>query len=287
VLTVLTDNALADPGQVMEFDRRRGDRRCQTVVAVRVGGTSSSNPPRRGGARVAVFSFPNPPPPPWRPPQVRSDPFGSLLAVSRPTGIRPVGGRRGDRPVRGRWTGMAGRGRRRSRVGGYGIPVCAQRVVTDVEQRRWPAPNSAIRWRSRSPRAPGAGPRSVASEWVSATRRHCARPSRRGRGGRRIHPVLVQPMAPPGIEMIIGAVQDERFGPVVMVGAGGILADVIADRHSGLAVVHRRCPRDARELRTGPLLMATGAAEVSRDALCDRWSGSARCDGLPCVANST
>jgi acyl-CoA synthetase (NDP forming) len=47
-------------------------------------------------------------------------------------------------------------------------------------------------------------------------------------------------MAPPGIEMTIAAVQHERFGSVVMVGAGGILVDVIADRAFRLAPAIRR-----------------------------------------------
>ena len=97
----------------------------------------------------------------------------------------------------------------------------------------------------------------------------------------------MQPMAPPGIEMIIGAVQHERFGPVVMVGAGGILADVIADRAFRLGPLSID---DAHgmlgELRTGPLLDGyRGAAEVSRDALCDLVVRvGALADGLPGVA---
>jgi acyl-CoA synthetase (NDP forming) len=41
--------------------------------------------------------------------------------------------------------------------------------------------------------------------------------------------VVLQPMCNPGIEMILGAMQHGQFGPVVMVGAGGVVADVLAD----------------------------------------------------------
>lgn len=41
--------------------------------------------------------------------------------------------------------------------------------------------------------------------------------------------VLVQQQVPGGVEVILGARVDEVFGPMVMVGAGGILAEVISD----------------------------------------------------------
>ena len=48
------------------------------------------------------------------------------------------------------------------------------------------------------------------------------------RGG---HPLLVQPMVCGGIELIAGAVHDAQFGPLVMLGAGGVLTDVLGDRY--------------------------------------------------------
>ena len=41
--------------------------------------------------------------------------------------------------------------------------------------------------------------------------------------------VLVQAMAPPGIELIIGGRRDAQFGPLVMVGLGGVLAEALDD----------------------------------------------------------
>ena len=49
------------------------------------------------------------------------------------------------------------------------------------------------------------------------------------RFGREMTAVLVQQMVPRGVEMIVGALQDPMFGPVIACGTGGVLVDVLAD----------------------------------------------------------
>src|SRR5260221_94883 len=45
----------------------------------------------------------------------------------------------------------------------------------------------------------------------------------------RINGVLVQPMAPKGVELVIGARVDRQFGPLIVVGSGGGLVELLRD----------------------------------------------------------
>ncbi|MFG3259840.1 GNAT family N-acetyltransferase [Streptomyces sp. NPDC048172] len=61
--------------------------------------------------------------------------------------------------------------------------------------------------------------------------------------------VVVQPMAPRGIELFAGVVQDEVFGPLVVFGLGGTATEVLADHAARLAPL---TDRDLHELITSP-----------------------------------
>ena len=57
--------------------------------------------------------------------------------------------------------------------------------------------------------------------------------------------VSVQPMAKPGVEVIIGMSKDPQFGPVLMFGLGGILVEILKDVSFRIVPLARR---DAREM---------------------------------------
>lgn len=70
-----------------------------------------------------------------------------------------------------------------------------------------------------------------------------------------IRGVLVQPMAPKGIEVIVGGRIDPMFGPLLMVGLGGIMVEIMRDVTYALApVTPREAERMLQNLRGYPLL---------------------------------
>lgn len=74
-----------------------------------------------------------------------------------------------------------------------------------------------------------------------------------------------------GVELIIGSVQDPRFGPLVMVGLGGVFTEVLGDTMCALAPVSCAAARDLLlSLRGAPLLRgARGRPPVDLQALAD------------------
>ncbi len=81
--------------------------------------------------------------------------------------------------------------------------------------------------------------------------------------------VLVQQMVPHGVEMIVGAVQDPLFGPLIACGLGGVLVDLLAETAFRL---HPLSTSDARdmidELRGARLLRGyRGSAPADETAL--------------------
>ena len=80
---------------------------------------------------------------------------------------------------------------------------------------------------------------------------------------------VIQPMAPWGVEAIIGLASDPDFGPVVMAGLGGVMTDLLGDRAFAVPPLEPGVA-DAMvtSLRAAPLLDGyRGAPRVDRQAL--------------------
>ncbi len=85
----------------------------------------------------------------------------------------------------------------------------------------------------------------------------------------RIDSVLVQPMVPAGVEIVIGARVDPQFGPVVLVGLGGVLVEVLRDTATAPAPLSQDEALELlRRLRAGRLLDGfRGQPGADREAL--------------------
>ncbi|MGD9265492.1 MAG: acetate--CoA ligase family protein, partial [Lysobacterales bacterium] len=81
--------------------------------------------------------------------------------------------------------------------------------------------------------------------------------------------VMVQPMASGGRELILGGRQDRQFGPVVLVGLGGIFVEIFEQASMRIAPITREDALDMiEELSGAPILMgARGHKRSDIDAI--------------------
>jgi hypothetical protein len=89
------------------------------------------------------------------------------------------------------------------------------------------------------------------------------------RAGATLRGLLVEPMAAPGVEVIVGGRRDPVFGPAVLVGLGGILAEVLDDVAVLLAPVRASDVRARLETLRGAAVLrgVRGRPGVDLDSL--------------------
>ena len=89
------------------------------------------------------------------------------------------------------------------------------------------------------------------------------------RRGLTVRGLLVEPMVPPGLELIVGLRRDPQFGPAVLVGLGGVLTVFVDDVAVRLAPIDPAAAAAMLdELRGAPLLAGVrGRPGVDRAAL--------------------
>lgn len=83
--------------------------------------------------------------------------------------------------------------------------------------------------------------------------------------------VLLMPMAGKGVEISFGMIQDPQFGPIVIIGAGGVLIEMMTDRRFVLPAFGRvEAQRQIDRLSLRPLLDGKrGARPADVEALAD------------------
>ncbi len=91
------------------------------------------------------------------------------------------------------------------------------------------------------------------------------------RAGHPVERFQLQPMVPAGVEMIVGVVQDEHFGPVLACGAGGTATELLKDVAVRITPIGRGdAERMVRSLKTFPLLDGyRGAPKADVESLID------------------
>ena len=156
-------------------------------------------------------------------------------------------------------------------LGCYGLPLITTRIVTDAEgavaaaaELAGPVAVKAVagglvhKTDAGGVRLGLDGPEAVrtAADAVAASV---------ARAGHRLEGFTVQPMAPAGVELIVGVVHDHSFGPVLACGAGGTTAELLQDVAVRITPVSDLDAAEMlRSLKTFPLL--------------EGYRGAARCD---------
>jgi acyl-CoA synthetase (NDP forming) len=164
-------------------------------------------------------------------------------------------------------------------LGHYGVPVTGERLAADLntalaaaEALGYPvalkleSPDIAHKTEAgviRLDVRDAASLRRAFAEIMAAAERIAPPP--------RINGVLVQPMVPKGVELVIGARVDPQFGPLIVVGSGGILVELLRDSVVALAPVGRAAALAmVRRLKGAALLTGfRGSAPADLAAIAD------------------
>jgi acetate---CoA ligase (ADP-forming) len=163
----------------------------------------------------------------------------------------------------------------------YGLPLITMRVVSDVEGAVAAATELGLPVALKASAAglghkTDAGGVQLGLDGADAVRAAATEIGHAVvRAGHRLDGLVVQPMAPTGVELIVGVVHDHNFGPVLACGAGGTTAELVSDVVVRITpvtdvvvritpVTDVEAPEMVRSLRTFPLL--------------DGYRGGPRCD---------
>ncbi len=94
----------------------------------------------------------------------------------------------------------------------------------------------------------------------------------------RVEGVIVQHMAPKGLEVIVGGIRDSQFGPTILFGLGGIFVEVLKDVTFRVAPLEELDSREMiKEIRSYPVLKGIrGLPAADEEAIVRIIQGTSR-----------
>jgi acyl-CoA synthetase (NDP forming) len=240
VLTVFTDIAVVDSAAIRSAVVAAARTSNKPTVAVEVGAAPETIAIDESPWSIPVFTFPEPA-------------VAALGAAHRYLQARRRTGQPPQRPAgllaasaRELVTGALTAGhewlppdRVDALLASYGIPRCAQRVVGTTTEAVSAAEDIGY---PLAVKLAGAGLHKtdvggVRLDIADAAQLRAAAAQLLALDCDTSAGLLVQPMAAPGVELIAGGLHDPQFGPLLMLGAGGVLTDVLQDRTFRLAPI--------------------------------------------------
>ena len=273
VLAVFTETSMSNPRTMMAGIAETASTATKPVICTEVGAAPNSVPLKGSTWSLPVFTFPEPAAAALavarRYARIRGTPWDRIL---RPSGIKSGAARLILDRASGAAPGWLGAHDIAELLACYGLPVCRQRVVSEmgaaVDAAGALGYPVAMKPASEGTQKGEFGRVRSCLPDEAAVRRAFVELCAAGPGPRH---VVLQPMVSPGMEMIIGGVQHAQFGPVVMLGAGGALLDIVADQTFRLAPLTVGEADDMIDrLRSAPRIDGhRGSPVVSRPALCD------------------
>jgi len=153
--------------------------------------------------------------------------------------------------------------RTKSLLAGYGLPAAAEALADSAAEAADIAARIGfpVALKIQSPDIPhkteagGVRLNLASAAEVSAAFDTIVAAAKAYKPGAVIEGVLVQRMAPKGVELVLGMVNDPTFGPVMMVGSGGTMVELLGDVAHGLAPLAVAEAEDMiRSLKLSPLL---------------------------------
>ncbi|MDQ6659217.1 MAG: GNAT family N-acetyltransferase [Actinomycetota bacterium] len=272
VVVVFTETGVIDAAAMMAGVANAGGTSAKPVLATEVGSVARSLPIAGSDRRLPVFAFPE-------------NAVAALGAAVQYAGIRNESREVPVRPA-GVYQAAAREIVKAAMHAGvqwlpaqdtarllanYRIPPCDQRVVCDTEAavaaaRQLGYPLAATLAEPGLHKSELGGVRlNIVDE--KGLRSTVAELRRRWPGTS----VLLQPMLAGGTEVIIGALQHQQFGPLVMLGAGGVLTDLLLTKAFRLAPLSSAdAAAMIEDAHLGRLIDGyRGAPVVSRPALVD------------------